>query len=82
MEQSSQSGGRVWLIFIFNTEIYVMNYCTFLLLVLTANVMAHPNGAPLQACKTMVPGHGFDPQTRRSPFTVTPLMVITLICSL
>ena len=34
-----------------------------------------PTGAPVEACASMTPGHGFDPQLSLSPFITIPEMV-------
>nr|CAH0100394.1 unnamed protein product [Daphnia galeata] len=49
-----------------------MNYYYFLVF-LVARALASPNGAPQQACSSMTPGHGYNPQTKSSPFIVLPL---------
>jgi hypothetical protein len=51
-----------------------MNYYYFLAF-LVARALASPNGAPQQACSSMTPGHGYNPQTGKSPFIVLPLAV-------
>ncbi|XP_030832179.1 sushi, von Willebrand factor type A, EGF and pentraxin domain-containing protein 1 isoform X2 [Strongylocentrotus purpuratus] len=33
---------------------------------------SYSSGAPLDACTTLTPGHGYTPQTSTSPFTITP----------
>ena len=53
-----------------------MNYYYFLVF-LVARALASPNGAPQQACSSMTPGHGYNPQTKSSPFIVLPLTVYT-----
>ncbi|XP_046452415.1 putative defense protein 1 [Daphnia pulex] len=53
-----------------------MSYCYyFLLAFVVARALASPYGAPLAACSSMTPLHGFDPQTDvESPFIILPLM--------
>ncbi len=47
----------------------------FLLAFVVARALASPYGAPVAACWSMTPGHGFDPRTEESPFIILPLMV-------
>lgn len=56
-----------------------MKFYYFLLAFLVAPALASPNGAPQQACSSMKPGHGYEPQTEVSPFIVLPLTVYAII---
>jgi hypothetical protein len=58
-----------------------MSYCYyFLLAFVVARALASPYGAPLAACSSMTPLHGFDPQTYvESPFIILPLMVCAIL---
>merc|ERR1711911_199913 len=39
---------------------------------LVSTVFGSPGGAPLDACETMTPGHGPEPQNSTAPFTTVP----------
>merc|ERR1712137_208076 len=39
---------------------------------LVSTVFGSPGGAPLEACETMTPGHGPEPQNSTAPFTTVP----------
>lgn len=43
----------------------------FFLLLVVSLARCHQDGAGNSACSTLRPGHGFDPQTTASPYSIT-----------
>jgi hypothetical protein len=44
----------------------------FLLIAIPAHIIAFKTGAPEAACDSMIPDHGYTPQSAASPYTITP----------